>query len=114
MNHGVRNPGLSGARSLIEVARVLAQKRGQDGASNHDVAEAIGGIGAVALTETLSALTVVRSVTRLLDGRKECDSGSGDRVAGDLQRKAELQFGRERNRIGLVDDIEIGNDAQDA
>src|SRR5258708_28408894 len=55
------------ARALVEVTRVLMQKRWQDGASEHDVGNAAGIASAIALSATLRTLAVVRHVSCLAD-----------------------------------------------
>src|SRR6185437_10595004 len=102
------------ACSLIEVARVLAQERGKYCAPDHDVAETIGGIGAIPLTETFRTLTEGGGITCLLDPRKERDSESGDRIGGDFERESEFQLSGERSGLRIIDHIEVRDDAQNA
>src|SRR5512146_1452124 len=92
MGQGMTKPRFPCACSLIQVARILVQKRRQYGAPNHDVAEAIRGIGAIPFAEALSALAVVRGIACLLDSGKERDPKGGDRIASHLEREPEFQL----------------------
>src|SRR5258708_8098872 len=62
----VERAGLLCARALIEVARILVQKRWQDGAADHDVGKAVGIASAIALRVTLRTLAVVGDVSCLV------------------------------------------------
>ena len=56
---GVEKARPRGPRALVEVARILVQKRQENSATDHDVGKAVGVSGAIALTEALPTLGVV-------------------------------------------------------
>ena len=87
------------------------QQRGQDGAADHDVGQAVGGGSTKALAVALGTLHVVGSVTRLVHTRERSYPEDGDNVRGGFQGKMELQLGGKRRRVGIVDNVEIGDDA---
>jgi hypothetical protein len=68
-----------------------------------------------ALTVALCTLDVVGVAGRLVDaGRAESRSGEGNRIDGDPEGQLELQLRRERHGIVIIDDVEIGDDAENA
>ncbi len=79
-----------------------------------DVDNAIGKDGAKALTVTLRALDVVGAVCRLVDAGKDSYSDEGNGIDGGFEGEFELQLRRERLGVGLIDDVEIGDDAENA
>jgi hypothetical protein len=91
----VQSAKLICARALVEVARVLVQKRWQDGAADHDVGEGVGIGRAKALAVTLRTLAVVRVVCRLVDAGKRSYADDGNRIEKDLGGELELQLGGE-------------------
>jgi hypothetical protein len=91
----VQRARLVGARALVEVARVLVQKRWQDGAADHDVGEAVGIGRAKALAVTLRTLAVVGVVCRLVDAGKRRYADDCNRIEKDLGGELELQLGGE-------------------
>ena len=102
------------ARALVEVARVLVQKRWQDGAADHDVGSAVGIGSAKALSVTLRTLAVVGDVSRLIDAGKRGYAEDGNRIEKDLGGELELQLRRKRRGVVIIDDVEIGDDAENA
>ena len=99
---------------LVEVAGILAQQRGQDGATDHDVGKAVGGGCAKALAVTLRTLDVAGSASRLVDAGQGAYPENGEGVGGGFQGEVELQLGGKRRGVGVIDDVEIGDDAKDA
>ena len=79
-----------GPRALVEVARILVQKRRENSATDHDVGKAVGVSGAIALTEALPTLGVVGVITGLLGGSGYTYSNEGYRIVGDLGGELEL------------------------
>ena len=110
----MENTRLFRARALVEVARVLVQQRWQDGAADHDVDKAVGIESAVALTVTLHTLNVVGVVCRLFDAGNYAHPDEGNGIDGDFEGEFELQLRRERLGVGVIDDVEIGDDAENA
>src|SRR5258708_39409134 len=102
------------ARALVEVARVLVQKRWQDGASENDVGKAAGIAGAIALSVTLRTLAVVRDVSCLVDGGNQTYPDESNGIEGDLGGELELQLRRERRGALIISDVEIGDDAENS
>ena len=86
----MENARLRRPPTLVEVARVLVQKRWQDSATYHDVGEAVGIGSAVTLTEPLPSLRVVGVVSGLLGARGYAYSNKGYRIEGDLGGESEL------------------------
>jgi hypothetical protein len=90
------------------------QKRWQDGAADHDVGEAVGIGRAKALAVTLRTLAIVGVVCRLVDAGKRSYADDGNRIEDDFGGELELQLGGEGCGVVIVDDVEIGNDAENA
>jgi hypothetical protein len=88
------------------------QKRRQNGAADEDVGKPVRGVGAQALTVALCAFNVVGSACRLVDAGEESDPDKGNRIGGGSEGKLELQLRRERYGVGIIDDVEIGDDAK--
>src|SRR5579864_110854 len=86
----VENARLRRPPTLVEVARVLVQKRWQDSATYHDVGEAVGIGSAVTLTESFPSLRVVGVVSGLLGARGYAYSNKRYRIEGDLGGESEL------------------------
>src|SRR6516164_4838394 len=103
------------ACTLVEVARVLVQQRGQYGTGEKYVAESSNSIGAEALSVSFRPFCVVWGASCLLHSRQNSDSCYRYWVEGCPHRESKFEPGRKRHSIcGIIDDIEIGNDAQDA
>src|SRR6267142_3118668 len=102
------------SRALIEVARVLVQKGWQDGAAHHDVSNVVRIGGAKALTVTLRTLPVVGDVSCLVDGGKRSYPDDSNWIERDLGGEPELQLRGERLGVAIIDDVEIGEDAENA
>lgn len=64
----VQNARPRRARALVEVARILVEKRRQDGATDHNVSKTVRIGSSVALRETLPTLGIVQAVTGLFGG----------------------------------------------
>ena len=111
---GVEKTRFPCSRALIEVTRVLVQKRWQDRPANHNVAKAIGSDDSKSLAVALRALLEVWAVRRLAYAGNEAYAQDGDWISGDFHSKLELEFRRERRGIAIVINIKIGDDAQDA
>jgi hypothetical protein len=110
----VGSPGLLCARALVEMARVLVQKRWQDGAANLDVGKAVGIGSTITLARTLHTLAVVGDVSCLIDAGKHTYPEDSARIESDFARQLELQIRGERRGIVIIDDVEIGDDAENA
>ena len=88
------------------------QKRWQNGSANHNVGKAVSGASAQALPIALRTLNIVWDVCSLLDAGKCSYPDDGDRIGGHFERKLELQLRRERLGIAIIDDVEIGDNAE--
>jgi hypothetical protein len=105
---------LLGACALIEVARVLVQKRWQDGAADHDVGNAAGVGSAKALSVTLRTLAVVGDISCLVDAGDCGCPEDRNRIKQNFGGELELQLRRERSSVAIIDDVEIGDEAENA
>src|SRR5271165_84251 len=101
------------SRALVEVTRVLVQKRWQDRPANHNVGKAGSSGGSKSLAVSLRALLEVWAVCRLAYASNEAYAHDGDWISGDFHSKLELEFCSERLGIAIVIDIKIGDEAQD-
>src|SRR5579863_572773 len=102
------------ASTLIKVARVLAQKRWQDSASNHDARKLVCIVGTKPLAVSLHTATVIGSASRLVASGKQSYPGGGAWVDDGFEGELELQLCSQRCGIGNVDGEEIGNQAKNA
>src|SRR5277367_630511 len=98
----------------IEVARILMQESGEDGAADHDVGEAVRIVCTPALAITLPTLLEVGGVGSLIDASQEGGAEECYGIQHDLESEPVLQFGREGDEFFLVAHVEIGDEAQDA
>jgi hypothetical protein len=110
----VQSTRLACARALVEVAWILVQKRWQYGAADHDVGKAVGIGRTEALAVTLRILAAVGIVCCLIDAGKRGYADDGNRIEEDPGGELELQLRGKRSGIVMVDDVEIGNDAENA
>src|SRR5271165_1764407 len=110
----VENARFLCSRALVEVTRILVQKRWQDRPANHNVGKASGSGGSKSLAVSLSALLEVWAVCRLAHASNEAYTHGGDWISGDFHSKFELEFCSERLGIAIVINIKIGDEAQDA
>lgn len=79
---GVKQTGSCRSFALVEITRILVEKRWQDRSADHDVGETIGCYGAKPLAIALRALLVVRGVTRLIEaGDEACTENSAGSTA---------------------------------
>ncbi len=90
------------------------QKRGQDGAAEEDVGEAVGIGRAEALAVALGTLRVAGTVGGLVHGGVHVRGDEGDGVDAALHGELELQLGGEGHAAGVIDDVEVGDHAEHA
>src|SRR5580692_8605561 len=105
----MQSAGLLCSRSLIEVARILVQKRGEQSAPNHDRRELVGIDGAKSLTVTLRTLNVSGVPRRLPGSSKHGHTDRGKRVTDGSKGEIEFKLRIERGGIGIVYFKKIGD-----
>src|ERR1039458_8953293 len=110
----MQSAGLLCSRTLIEVARILVQKRGDESASNHDRRELVGIAGAKSLAETLSTPNVGGGPCRLPGSSNHGHAGRGKRVSDGSEGEMEFKLRIERRGIGIVYCEKIGDDVKSA
>jgi hypothetical protein len=87
------------------------QKPWQDGAADEYVRCGIGITGSHALTKALRTLNIIGDVRRLVDAGHERKSDESHHIGGSFVSDPELQFGCERHGMGIIGDVEIGDEA---
>jgi hypothetical protein len=108
---GIQNARAFAASALIEIAWILFQERGENGASDQGAANVVSVRSAIALCIALRALSVsAKIVVGLLQAGSGGSQPEGDGVYDGLPCKLELLLGCERSGIGDVADIEIRNE----
>ena len=111
---GVADARADAAGAFVVVAGVLVEEDGQDGVAEEVSGEegAVG--GGVALGVAVGALLPVVDVGGLLDAGD--DSGEDEVTGSTMVRRArrELLLRSERDGVGDVDDVKVGDDAEDA
>src|ERR1700722_10305235 len=108
------NSGTGRACSLIEVARVLVQKRWQYGAADQDVGKTIGGGCAKTLSICPPTLAVIQAVSSLPSSGDQQDSGSGNWICGDFQGQLELHSRGQWCWVALIRNVKVRNDSEHA
>ena len=106
--------GTGCACSLIEVARILVQQRGQYGATNHDVRKTVDSSHPCSFAKRAPALSEVGTVSSLLSAGYKKDSRGGHRINGDFEGELELHLCRKRRRITLKGHVEVWDDSEDS
>src|SRR5271157_2158154 len=84
------------SRALVEVTRILVQKRWQNRPANHNVGKAIAGGDTKSLAVSLRALLEVWAVCPLAYARNKAYAHGGNWISGDFQSELELEFCSER------------------
>src|SRR5579859_6496691 len=113
--YGMPETGARGACSLVEIARVLAKHRRQDGAAEKRADRYIR----VGSAETLAVAgrplpVAAERILRLFDSCDETDASESKRVQIRSPGEFHFLFCVQRSGIWFVRDIEIRNDAKDA
>src|SRR5205085_1708683 len=113
--NGIKKPGAPCAGPFIEVPWVLFQDRRQDGPADKRADGRVGVRRAVALGVALRALAIAaEGVGRLLNSGNGSRQAKVDGIDGGLPRELKFLFRVERSGGGVISDIKIGNDAEDA
>src|SRR3984957_1706950 len=108
------NSGTGRACFLIEVARVLVQKRWQYGAADHDVGKTIGGGCAKALSICPPTLAVIQTISSLSSSGDQEGSGRGDWIGGDFQGQLEFHSRGQWRWVALIRNVKVRNDSEHA
>src|ERR1700677_1493031 len=90
------------------------QKRGQHGAADHNIGEAVGICSPEALTKTLCTLLIVGSVSRLINTCEKNIARDTAYIGGSSKSELVLQLRRHRDGVLVIDNKKIGNNAQDS
>src|SRR5271154_416380 len=115
IRNGKQHPRLPAACPFIEISWILLQQGWQYGAANKSSRYEIGIGGAVTLRIALRSLSIsAEGIVGLLDSREDANDSKRDRIHRCLPCQLELQLRRERDRLGVVADIKIRDDAEQA
>jgi hypothetical protein len=114
IGEGVEDAGLDGAIGFEEVAGILLEEGGQYGVAEQGAGEEGSVGGGVAFAEALCAFSPVVDIVGLLDSGGDSIEYEGDGI--DHGAEGELVFlpGLERDGVGDVADVEVGEDAEDS
>src|SRR6202008_3834413 len=114
-----RREGVEQARfirtcSLVEITRILMQDGGKDGTPNHDIGQTI----CIGCAETLAIafrpLLIVVEFGCLIKASHHGGAEKGNGVNRGLESQVKLQLRWKRYRVAVIDDVEVGDEAQDA
>src|SRR5215471_6829220 len=90
------------------------QQRRQDGAPDHNVGYRVSSSRAKAFAVSLHSLLIIGSITRLVDACKDSYPKNRERISGSFEREPKLQLCGEWRWTGFINDVEIGDHAEDA
>lgn len=112
---GVEGAGGDGAGAAIEVAWVLAEECGEDGAADDAADEDVAVGCSVALAEAFCSVAVAFVLsTGLFFAGDDAGGGEGDGVGGGADGEFELLAGGEGSGVPDEAGVEVGEDAEDA
>ena len=86
---GVKDAGARAAGSFVEVARILFEERGEDGAADEGIGGVVKVIGSEAFGVALCALSVASVV---VGGLLDAGGGAGDDDGGGIDHEAACEF----------------------
>jgi len=114
IGEGVEEAGVDAAGALVEVARILLEEDGEDGIGEDVVCEegAVG--GGVALAIAGGSELPGEVVRSQFFSCGDAGEREGDGIDEGFECEGVFLAGRERDGVGIVADVEVGNDAEDA
>ena len=113
IGEGIQSSGTIAAGAFVEIARVLLQERGQDGASDESAGHGVGIARAEALGIALCALTVsAEAIGCLLDAGDAAYQEESHRIDDTSPCQLKFLLRAEGSRVQFVGDVEIWENAK--